>query len=171
MKRTAVRFLIAIWFVAAGYTIPAAAGNDYVVPAHELRGGVMDDFIRATGDFKGKKVRVVLSGLCMSSCTLYTALAPQNLVCAKPGTKFVFHRPFRATNIQVDANGGITTLEVTRPSSPATVQRFWMQYPLHVRRAILTASHGRGLPMLGRELTIPAEGIPHLGIDQLVPRC
>jgi len=136
----------------------------WYVEGQELDGGMVEDFIKRVKDFRQKNITVVIKGQCQSSCTLYTALLKQGLLCARPGTKMVFHRPYYMTSLSLSENGEIKSFifgGYASEKEPLVHHRFWTTYPVQVRREILKHSPG-GLPGVGREISLPAKafGIP-----------
>jgi len=139
-----------------------AGAVEYVVKGAEANGGRASFFLGSIAEYRKKGIRVVLSGTCISSCTLYTALLRDNLVCATPGTKLLFHQYFHVKNEQVDAQGRMVSFDLDRYVEGTERQRIWMKYPRNVRQAILARSPG--LPALGKELSITAQELN-------IPRC
>lgn len=140
----------------------AVAAQEHVVLGPEQKGGEPQYFYDQIRTFRTDKVRVVIKGACLSSCTLYTVLVSDGLICARPGATFVFHRVMVADQLQIDAQGIIRSYRLVGPLVGPEAGRFWMTYPFEVRHRIMQESP-TGLPRWGEELTIPA--------TELVPTC
>lgn len=144
------------------FTGQALAEQTHVVQGPEREGGSPYEFLANVEYFRAHNVRVVVTDRCKSSCTLYTALLRDNLICARPSARFIFHRYVWANDLKVDAQGLIQSYRITGPIIGPEADALWMSYPLSVRKRIMAESP-TGLPRHGEELTVPA--------IELVPRC
>ena len=153
------RLMAAAMFLFVG-ALPSSAWT-HVVQGGEAYGGRTVEFLHRVAFFERNRVKVMLREDCWSSCTFYLKLLRQNLLCAKPGTKMVFHQFFWATDLVSDAQGNLMSFKVARVYTGATAARYWLQYPAAARSVILRHSP-RGLPPPGKELFIPAKafGVP-----------
>ncbi|MBI4087836.1 hypothetical protein HY418_00425 [Candidatus Kaiserbacteria bacterium] len=133
----------------------------HVVTGPERLGGSPYEFLAKMRAYRADGVKVVIGDKCISSCTLYTALLRDDLICAKPGAKFVFHRFVLVDNIKVDGQGRLQSFHIMGPLTGPMAQQLWMTYPYRIRHQIMKRS-GIGLPRVGNELTIPARqlGVP-----------
>lgn len=136
-------------------------GGTYVVRGVESKGGSIEFFLNSVKLFRKSKVKVVLAEDCYSSCTLYSALIRDGLVCARRGVRLIFHKFVYGTDFVI--RGGVaTSYRVVGEIRGEAFTRIWQTYPVRVRAAIMAHSPNGGLPPHGRELSIPAAtlGIP-----------
>lgn len=77
----------------------------YFVQGAESRGGEVRFFLESIALFRRNRVKVVLKDECASSCTLYTSLLQDGLICTRPGTKLVFHEFVHTADMVVE--GGV----------------------------------------------------------------
>lgn len=141
----------------------AFAQTDHIIDRVEGLGGSPFDFIHRAEAFRAGGVRVVLDGKCISSCTLYTSLLPDNLICARPGAVLVFHRYNYVKDVQIDGTGHLLSWKVAAPVTGTIFTAIWDVYPLSIRRWILTVSP-QGLPAWDKKpITVRA--------TRLVPPC
>ncbi len=147
--------------VAAGSMGYESGKRLWFVHGQETHGGLVTDFLGRIEYFEEAKITVVIGGNCGSACTLYTRLLKKGLLCAQPGTKMVFHRPYQMDNIVWDSQGNVKSRTFIGYLPKAEQRRFWLLYPPHVRREI-QKHRPEGLPNVGNELTIRAKdlGIP-----------
>lgn len=82
-------------------------------------GGVIDDYIEKYNALRQAGGRIVLDGMCISACTLVTALIPNDRVCVTPFAQLAFHSAS-------DGRMGTFAKEGTR--------LIWHYYPSWVRR-------------------------------------
>lgn len=152
--------LVVSFLLVSLFSVEARA-DEYIVRGAEARGGNTQYFLNGIKSFRKYRMRVVLPASCLSSCTLYTALLRDDLLCARSDTVLIFHQFFYTKDEEVDAQGRLVSFGVDRYVSGGEKQHLWMTYPISVRRAILSHSP-RGLPLVGNELTLPARelGIP-----------
>lgn len=141
------------------FAIPANA-VPYFVSEDESAGGRAYEYLARIEAFRRLGTKVHLPERCASSCTLYTALLSDGLVCSRTGdTRMVFHQFMRQTVRTVNGNGDPESYWLNPPTRE-DVQRTWGSYPWRVRWAILIRSPS-GLPEIGeieissRELGIP----------------
>jgi hypothetical protein len=66
-------------------------------------GGLIADYAVRVAEARKSKTNVVISGRCQSACTIYTALVPDRLACASPGTTLEFHKPRNREGQSTDA--------------------------------------------------------------------
>lgn len=140
----------------------AQAQQTHVIGRIEGLGGSPYEFIARANMFRQNDVRVVVTGNCVSSCTLYTSLLPDGLICAMPGAKLVFHRYNYLSDVQVDGKGRLKSYKIAETLAGPEFMGIWRQYPLSVRKRIMQESP-EGLPAWGNELSIRA--------TELVPAC
>ena len=155
MKKV-VYVAVTLFFALLQVCGAGAGAGDYVVRGAEAKGGTVSYFLNGLDGFKEKKIRVVLKGTCTSACTLYTALLRDKLLCAKPGTKLVFHQFFYPKNANVDAAGVLHSTDVGHYVSGFERMNLWFTYPPSVRRIIFKHSPS-GLPEVGNELVFSAK--------------
>ena len=140
----------------------ATAQTDYILNGVERLGGNPYAFLAQVRMYRERDVRVVVKDQCVSSCTLYTSLLPDGLICALPGAKFIFHRFNILSDIKTDPEGHILSFKIDRPLVGEDFTRIWLSYPLSVRKRIIRESP-QGIPRWGQELVVPA--------TDLVPTC
>ncbi len=162
-------FYLALTFLVSALLVPITAGAQNIYRVIEMTGGgpaqsFLQDIRNAKRSGEG---RAVIDEVCVSSCTLYTALIKDDLFCAEPNVKFYFHWVAVAKNIEQTAEGVITSYERGDPLAAfenrfAETQQIWTTYPLRIRRLILKKTHNRGLPKPGQELVLTAKelGVP-----------
>lgn len=148
------KFLVAIVLLATFFSTPVTA-QTHIVSGAEAKGGSVQIFLDAIATMQKQRVRVVLQGICQSSCTLYTALLASGQLCARPNTILAFHQFFYTTNEKVDSSGRYVSYEVDRYLSGAVARRIWNVYPPSIRKIILEVSP-TGLPQVGAELKLSA---------------
>lgn len=138
-----------------------ASAMQYHVAGSEAKGGVVDLYLKRIDLFRKMRIKVFLEEDCVSSCTYYSALLAEELVCARPGVLLVFHKAMRYRPRKVDKQGNVTSFWIEEPSKK-DVQKTWGVYPKRVKEAVLRRSPG-GLPYPGEEIFIPATevGIPY----------
>jgi hypothetical protein len=66
-------------------------------------GGLVAEYAVRVAEARKSKTHVVISGRCQSACTIYTALVPDRLACATPGTTLEFHKPRNREGQSTDA--------------------------------------------------------------------
>ena len=133
-----------------------------VLPPHS-NGGPVELFIGMIGDSKREGIRRELVVECVSSCTLFTNLMKDGLVCARPKTVLVFHQFVVATDFVIEGNV-LKSYKIASVVRGAAFKRIWEKYPPHVRMKIMKKSTNGGLPPHGKELKISAD-------DLGIPRC
>lgn len=133
-------------------------GAVYHVRGPESRGGDIEFFLGSIRLFRESKVKVALEGACASACTLYTALLPDGLVCAAPGTKLVFHEFVYATDMVQEA-GILMAYTAGPPIRGRLWARVWNSYPPAIRRIITTRFPAGRLPPHGQEIAIDASEV------------
>jgi hypothetical protein len=90
----------------------------------EDRGGQIGHYLQAFALLRSTGERVVVSGNCLSACTLVLGLIPRKNICATPRARFGFHAAWMP-----DVDG--------RPVTSAMgTQALWNIYPGEVRRWI-----------------------------------
>lgn len=149
--------LFLIFILAVTMLTPANAAPQYIVGKQESLGGNAWEYLARIEKFRASKTRVVLPPECWSSCTLYSILLKDGLVCAPPGAKMVFHQFMRKEVRTVGSSGEVTSYYLNPPTR-ATLRRTWWAYP-----AVVRSFMPRGLPEWGKEITITARqlGIPN----------
>jgi hypothetical protein len=66
-------------------------------------GGLLADYAVRVAEARKSKTNVVISGRCQSACTIYTALVPDRLACAMPGTTLEFHKARDRVGLSTEA--------------------------------------------------------------------
>lgn len=137
------------------------ANAEYIVRGAAAKGGDVAWFFSQITRLRNDRVKAALTDECVSSCTLFTSLLREGLLCAYPGTKLVFHRFFYSKNVQLDAQGNIKSFDVRNYVVGNLASNLWLTYPASIRSVILRYSPA-GLPPVGNELKISARelGIP-----------
>lgn len=130
----------------------------HVVESPENRGGSVTEVLARIEHFRENGTTVILQGECISSCTLYTSLLRDDLLCAMPGTMLVFHQ-FRGKKgaLKVRSDG---TLVLDDPE----LKRLTKHDPLG--EDIQEAYPG---PVLDRLALVFPKGFPRLGHEQAIP--
>jgi hypothetical protein len=145
---------------AASRISPYTGGQSYKVQGPVAKGGVSDTFLGLIRLFRKDRVMVVLykEEGCSSSCTLFTSLLKDGLLCARPGTKLGFHEFVETENMQVEG-GVLKSYKVKGPVIGFAFLKLWRTYPRHVRAVI---NKRGGLPPHDDMMMIPARdlGIP-----------
>ena len=154
-------FAIAIASLVAltAFAVQANAAP-YFVNETEAQGGNAYEYLARIETFREHGTRVHLPAFCKSSCTLYTLLLKDGLVCSRTGdTKLVFHQFLARSVRSVDANGEPDSYWLDRPT-PVDVKNTWEAYPWQVRFSVLIRSP-LGLPEVG-VVVVPAKevGVP-----------
>lgn len=108
-----------------------APGKPFVVTGAEANGGFVDAFIGSVRLFRQDRVKVELVGHCYSSCTLYTALLKDGLLCARPGTVLGFHQYVDADDMQIEGST-LRSYRVKSPIRGQRLQKIMRTYPRHV---------------------------------------
>ena len=127
-------------------TIDTAKGEDSGFRIADDRGGIIDLYIARYAMFRQAGRRVVIDGLCASSCTLVLGLMPDEAVCTTPRGIMAFH-----------SASVLTTGEYSREGT----RRMWDIYPAHVH-------------VLLRDLGWNGEAHPellHIHASVFYPRC
>jgi len=128
-----------------------------VLSEAETKGGTVDHAYQNIAYARQKGVVLALPpGQCVSSCTLYTTLLPDDLLCRQGPLDVVFHQFMWVANINTDSQGRISAMTPEEPVSGFRKWRLWRTYPSAVRKAVLARSPS-GLPTWGQELHISAE--------------
>lgn len=139
---------------------PAVAAPEYIVNAEEALGGNAYEYLDRIQKFRKQGTMVVLPPECISSCTLYTILIRDGLVCTRSTTTLAFHKFLRRETRTVGEDGLPSSYWLDPPTTLG-YWRTWRAYPRTVRRAVLARSPS-GLPEPGNEVEVPAHevGIP-----------
>lgn len=154
----AIFALLSFGSIASGEV--SAPRVTYYAAGAEASGGEVEPFLKRIASFRKWRVRVALSGKCISSCTLYANLLEDGLLCAAPGTTLVFHQFMRRVPILFGADGQVEVYRLDPPTAD-DVRMTWGSFPRAVQRAVLRRSP-TGLPDRGQEISVPARevGIP-----------
>jgi hypothetical protein len=155
----AVVFSIAVAFTANAAVITYKETRPVLPPY--AKGGSVEIFMGMIADSKREGIRRELVGECVSSCTLFTNLMKNGLVCARPGTVLVFHQFVIATDLVIEGNI-IKSYKVGSVIRGPEFERIWSKYPYIVKKMLMKRSPNGGLPPHGQELKISADdlGIP-----------
>lgn len=146
--------------VAAASSIPVyTPGQPFVVQGREANGGLVDAYLGTVSLFRKDRTPVVLEKHCFSSCTLYTALLKDGLLCARPGTVLGFHEYVEAEQLDI-VGGTLRSYRVIGPMQGTKLERILRAYPKQVMRAIEAAGgfpphHGPLLVLSAKQLGIP----------------
>ena len=137
-----------------------AFNGTYYVPESEAKGGEVEPVLAKIESFRRLNIRVVVPAECVSSCTLYTLLLRDGLLCAREGATLAFHQFLRRETRTVNADGTPESYWLN-PATPEDLRRTWGAYPSSIKSAVLQRSPS-GLPEQGNELYISASdlGIP-----------
>lgn len=92
-------------------------------------GGSVGEFIKNISAMRAAGTLVVVDGQCISSCTMVTSLAPEN-ICATSNAQFVFHSAF------------IRDEDGDKHYAKDATDVIWHQYPSNLRGVLVT--HGWG---------------------------
>ena len=79
--------------VLTGLSLTCLVGEGYAAdfPLHNDRGGNLGEYMKKFKGVAASGDRVIISGKCMSACTLVLSVVPREQICAMEGAELVFH--------------------------------------------------------------------------------